>query len=210
MVFVIDRSGSMAKIATDMIGGFNRFIKDQKAVDGDCTVYAYQFDDEYDAIHDGIDIQDVPDLTSETYVPRNCTALYCSLGKTIADIGRKISEIDESERPEKVLFVTITDGLDNSSLYNSEASYDCQQVRDMIKHQTNKYDWSFAYLGANQDSWAVGGSMGVAKGSTLNYVASSKGVQDMYATLSDATTTYRSCAAKKFSFAKEETEEKES
>ena len=200
LIFVIDRSGSMSGIATDMIGGFNQFIKKQKAVPGDCRVFAYQFDDHYDMIHDGINLQNVPELTDKTYVPRGCTALYCSLGKTIADIGRKLAEIDEKERPEKVLVITITDGLDNDILRNSEVRYSCQQVREMITHQTEKYGWDFVYIGANQDSWTTGESMGIRGSTKLNYCPSAVGVSNMYDTLSDATSQYRTAAGAKFAF----------
>ena len=202
LVFVIDRSGSMSSIAADMIGGFNRFVKDQKALPGECKVFAYQFDDHYDTICEGMDIKDVPELTDRTYVPRGSTALYPSLGKTICDIGRKLAELKEEDRPEKVLFVTITDGEHNHDGITNfrDVVYSSKQIKEMITTQTEKYNWAFAYLGANQDSWAVGSGMGYSQGTTLNYVATRTGVADMYSSLCDATTMYRCTKGAKFAF----------
>ena len=200
LVWVIDRSGSMSSIATDMIGGFNDFIRKQKKLPGDCKVFAYQFDDYYDVIYDGVDIKFVSELTDATYVPRGSTALYPSLGKTIADIGRKLAEMDEKDRPEKVLVITVTDGQHNSGLRNAEAVYTLAQVKEMITIQTEQYKWDFVYIGANQDAWAVGDAMGVQGSTKLTYCASAAGVRGMYDTLSDATSLYRTTKGAKFAF----------
>jgi hypothetical protein len=193
IIFVIDRSGSMSSIRADMIGGFNSFIKAQRDANiGDCRVFAYQFDTEYSTIFENVDINKVSNLTEKTYEPRGGTALYNSLGKTINNIGILLSSLPESERPEKVLVVTITDGEDNSLLTNdSEAqNYTSAKVKEMVKHQTEVYRWDFAYIGANQDAWAVGGSMGVAN--NLNYAATSAGTAYAFDNLTKSTLSYRS------------------
>lgn len=202
LIFVVDRSGSMSSIAKDMIGGFNAFIKAQRdARLGECKVFFYQFDTKYDAVYEGVAIENVIDLTGKTYVPRGGTALYCSLGKTIVSVGEKLNLMPESERPEKVLVVTITDGEDNSVLENSEEKvYTLEQVKEMVKQQTDMYNWDFAYIGANQDAWKVGNSMGYAKGTSLNYVASSTGTAAMFDKLTRGTISYRACAGAKFAF----------
>lgn len=202
IIFVIDRSGSMASIKKDMIGGFNAFIKAQKASKaGDCRVFAYQFDTSYDTIFENADVQTVADLTDETYQPRGGTALYDSLGLTIDNIGTRLSALPENQRPEKVLVVTITDGEDNSRLTGGKA-YSSEKVKEMVKHQTNNYNWQFAYIGANQDAWAVGGSMGVAN--NLNYVADSAGTAYAFDNLARSATMYRASSlgnSAKFKFA---------
>jgi len=206
LIFLVDRSGSMASIAKDMIGGFNAFIKAQRAAKaGDCKVFFYQFDTKYDAVYEGVDLEKVVDLTDKTYVPRGGTALYCSHGKTIVAIGEKLNLMPESDRPEKVLIVTITDGENNSVLENSEEKvYTLEQVKEMVKHQTDAYNWDFAYIGANQDAWQVGNNMGYAKGTSLNYVASSTGTAAMFDKLTKSTVSYRTCTDKKFAFEDED------
>ena len=199
IIFVIDRSGSMQAIRKDMIGGFNAFIKTQQDANlGECRVFAYKFDTSYESIFENIDVHSVPLLDEKSYQPRGGTALYDSLGKTIVDIGSKLSELQEHERPEKVLIVTITDGEDNDHLHNVGTRYSSEQVKEMVKHQTEVYKWDFAYIGANQDAWAVGGSMGCAN--NLNYTADSKGTALAFDTLSSSTLSYRSCSNKSFAF----------
>lgn len=201
IIFVIDRSGSMSSIKKDMIGGFNSFIKAQRDANiGDCRVFAYQFDTEYSTIFENLDVNKVADLTDATYQPRGGTALYNSLGKTINDMGAKLAALPESERPEKVLVVTITDGEDNSTLTNfaDAIQYNSEKVKGMVTHQTDVYKWDFAYIGANQDAWAVGGSMGVAN--NLNYVADSHGTAMAFDNLTKSTLRYRSAPLQAFAF----------
>jgi len=209
LIFVVDRSGSMSSICKDMIGGFNSFIKAQRdAKIGDAKVFFYQFDTEYETVHEGISLEDVPDLTDKTYVPRGSTALYGSLGKTITDMGIRLENMPENERPEKVFVITITDGEDNAYLTNesniNEPSqyrvYTSEKVKEMIKHQTEVYKWDFAYIGANQDAWSVGSGMGHGAGTTMGYVASAAGTAYMFNKLSDDTSNYRSAKGAKFAF----------
>ena len=221
IIFVVDRSGSMSSICKDMIGGFNAFIKEQRKIKGDCKVFFYQFDTEYDTVYEKVDLDNVKDLNDKTYVPRGGTALYPSLGKTIEDIGKKLSSMREHERPERILFVTITDGEHNSnlSMINGKPikwdepfhQFTADQVKSMIEHQTQVYNWDFAYIGANQDTWAVGSGMGHTKGTTLSYVASAAGTSNMWDKLCDSTAAYRSSTThKKFTFEEEETKKKSS
>lgn len=192
IIFVIDRSGSMASIREDMIGGFNSFIKIQQAAKlGEVRVFAYKFDDVYEPMFEDIDLNTVPQLDRNNYVPRNMTALYDAMGTTIDNIGARLSAMKEEDRPEKVLVVTITDGEENSS-----HKFNQQNVADRIKTQREQFNWDFAYIGANQDSWAVGHSIGYTKGTTLDYKADSDGTAYAFDTLSRGVTSYRSaCAA---------------
>jgi len=194
-----------------MIGGFNSFIKKQRKISGDCKVFFYQFDTDYDTVYEDLDLNKVKDLTDKTYIPRGGTALYPSLGKTIEDMGKRLARLSEDERPERILFVTITDGEHNSQLnsINGDRVWDLKnfhqftvdQVKNMVEHQEQVYKWDFAYIGANQNAWKVGGSMGVSN--NLNYVASSKGTADMFDNLEKSTATYRSSEKKMcFSFNK--------
>jgi len=202
-----------------MIGGFNAFIKEQRKIKGDCKVFFYQFDTEYDTVYEKVNLDNVNDLDDKTYVPRWGTALYPSLGKTIEDIGKKLSSMRDYERPERILFVTITDGIHNSNLSHINGKqlkwnepfhqFTSDQVKSMIEHQTQVYNWDFAYIGANQDTWAVGSGMGHTKGTTLSYVASATGTSNMWDKLCGSTATYRSSTTKKkFTFEEEETKTK--
>ena len=201
LVFVVDRSGSMSGIAKDMIGGFNAFIKAQRnAKIGECKVFFYQFDTDYDRVYEDLLLENVVDLTAETYQPRGSTALYCSLGKTITELGTRLGSLPDSEKPSKVLIVTITDGEDNSVLANAEDRYTLEKVKEMIKHQSEVYNWDFTYIGANQDAWSIGNAMGMGGNTKLNYVASATGTAVMFDKLSKSTVSYRACAGKKFSY----------
>ena len=199
IIFVIDRSGSMASIRDDMIGGFNSFIKTQKdAKLGQCKVFAYKFDTKFDTMFEDFDIEQVPALDRGSYEPRGGTALYDSLGKVIKFMGDKLSALPEDQRPEKVLVVTITDGEDNSYLENDSIRFSSTDVKNMVGHQTKNYKWDFAYIGANQDAWAVGGKMGVAN--NINYTATAAGTAYLFDNLSRSATNYRGTKGVKFAF----------
>jgi hypothetical protein len=192
IVFLIDRSWSMMKIRNAMIEGFNGFIGKQKVVAaGTCKVFQYQFDNLYETVYENKDLSDVPELTVETFIPRSNTALYSSLGKTIVDFGKRLDALPEDERPGKVLFVTITDGENNTVLDREDKQYTAADVATMVKHQTEQYQWDFAYIGANQDAWATGDSMGYASGTTLDYLADDDGTALMFDKLARSTSQYR-------------------
>lgn len=202
IIFVIDRSGSMESIRNDMIGGFNSFIETQRKVPGTCKVFAYKFDTAYEPMFEDTDIQLVPALDRDNYVPRGGTALYDSLGKTIKEMGEKLAALKEEDRPEKVLVVTITDGEDNDHLrHEGNVKLTSAQVKEMVEHQTKNYNWDFAYIGANQDAWAVARDMGYSAGTSLDYAADSAGVAYAFDSLSKSSTSYRSAArGVKFAF----------
>jgi uncharacterized protein YegL len=167
IVFVVDRSGSMQSIATDMIGGFNQFIETQKEdKTGECIVSFIQFDDIVETVYKNVNVNNVQDLTDKTYSPRNCTALYDAVGKTIEDLAGDLEKLEEDQKPEKTWVVILTDGLENASV-----KYDQKKVRELITHYQQSYNWVFSYIGANQDSWATGGGIGINAANTLNYAS---------------------------------------
>ncbi|MFW9872522.1 MAG: hypothetical protein ACFFG0_05415, partial [Candidatus Thorarchaeota archaeon] len=144
IVCIIDRSGSMASIAKDAIGGFNTFLEEQKKVKGEATLTFIQFDTDYEIIHENKPLFDVPKLNESTFQPRGATALLDAVGKTIDSVGKRLSNMQENNRPEKVIVAILTDGEENSS-----KEYTLSKVREMITHQRDKYQWEFIFLAAN-------------------------------------------------------------
>src|SRR5690606_29825645 len=105
IVVIMDRSGSMATIRKDVIGGFNTFIESQKEVPGFANVSLYLFDDLYETVYEETDLHFVPKLTESTFVPRGSTSLFDAIGKTINSVGERLSKIKEENRPSKVMIV---------------------------------------------------------------------------------------------------------
>jgi Mg-chelatase subunit ChlD len=162
---LLNRSGSMGSVKDETISGFNYFLKEQKAAGDNATFTLVQFDSEStDVVHEARQIREVPDLNQDTYLPRGSTPLLDALGQTIISTGKALAGIPESNRPDKVVFVVITDGEENASHKFSKA-----RVKEMIDHQTGKYNWKFIYLGANQDAFAEAGSVGIAMANAANY-----------------------------------------
>jgi uncharacterized protein YegL len=186
IVMVIDRSGSMASIKDDAIGGLNTFIEAQQKVKGEANLTAVLFDDEYILYHDAVDIKKVELFNEETYVPRSMTALLDAIGKTANDVGERLRKTNEKDRPEKVLFVILTDGFENAS-----REFTKPQIVEMIDHQREKYNWEFAFLAANQDAIQEGGGYGISKGSCLTFTHNAAGTEHMAASLACYATNYR-------------------
>jgi uncharacterized protein YegL len=150
IVFIIDRSGSMEGSEKDTIGGFNSFINEQKKLDGEARVTAVLFDNQYEVLIDNKDLNEVNVLTNEEYFVRGSTALVDAMCKAIDYIGKKLSDLPEEERPEKVIFVTITDGAENAS-----KEFTNKQLKERIKHQTDKYKWEFIFLSSDISQFAT-------------------------------------------------------
>ena len=191
---VLDRSGSMASCADDTVGGFNTFVDEQKKGVGAATFTLAQFDNIYEIVHNGIDIKTVPPIE---FLPRGGTALLDAIGKTIAITGEWLRAKPEAERPERVVFVILTDGEENAS-----TEYKRPQIMDMIQHQESAYNWQFVFLAANQDAIAAGGTMGVQASASLTYNAGKS--RQAYRTLSNTLTNARSGASSRIGFTKED------
>ena len=144
IVAVADRSGSMSSILNDAIGGFDSMINEQRKIEGkDIYVTLATFDSHYELKTNNLPIKEFKSLKEYDYTPRGCTALYDAIGKTIDIVGEELATMDEDERPSKVLFVVQTDGEENVSMEFSQTT-----ITEMIKHQTDKYNWEFIFLGA--------------------------------------------------------------
>jgi uncharacterized protein YegL len=153
ITLVVDRSGSMQEIRTDAEGGVNAFIENQAKESGQAYLTLVQFDTEYEFLHKGAPIDQVPKYT---LTPRGATALLDAIGRAINETGERLSKVDEADRPGLVVFVVMTDGLENSSHEFSKS-----RIREMIQHQQEKYGWQFTFLGADQDAFAEADALGI-------------------------------------------------
>lgn len=185
IIFLLDRSGSMGGLENDTIGGFNAFIERQSQLAGETIVTAVLFDDYYEILWNGIAAQNAR-LTDKEYFVRGCTALLDAVGKSILDVGYRLSHTIEEKRPGKVIFVITTDGLENAS---REFTY--KKVKELIQHQQEKYNWEFIFLGANMDAEQEADSLGIEMENVYSFEASSKGVEVMYNMVSEAVSEKR-------------------
>ena len=190
LVFILDRSGSMGGLESDTIGGFNSFLQKQQAEPGECRITTILFDNEYEVLHDRIDIKAVSPITENEYFVRGTTALLDAVGRTINKIGSVQKNTAENYRAEKVLFVVTTDGMENAS---REFSYD--KVKSMVKHQKSKYSWEFIFLGANIDAVEVADRFGIARNRAQNFHNDSEGIALNYEALSETVCCYRAAPA---------------
>jgi len=185
IIFLLDRSGSMAGLESDTVGGFNAFVKKQCELDGDTILTTVLFDDEYEVLWNGIDAREVK-LTEKEYFVRGTTALLDAIGKSILDVGIRLSKTREDRRSGKVIFVITTDGMENAS---REFTY--EKVKEMIRHQQEKYNWEFIFMGANIDAAKEADSLGIDIENSYNFEASHKGVENMYDMISESITEKR-------------------
>ncbi|MFD4707701.1 VWA domain-containing protein [Gottfriedia sp. NPDC058432] len=185
IIFLIDRSGSMAGLESDTIGGFNSFIKKQSSFDGETNVTTVLFDDQYEVLWSGINANEVK-LTEKEYFVRASTALLDAVGKTILNVGNRLSLCSERERPGKVIFVITTDGLENASV---EFTY--SKVKQLIHHQQQKYNWEFIFMGANIDVAKEASSLGILKANAYTFESSNEGVENMYSVICEAVSEKR-------------------
>ena len=146
LVFILDRSGSMGGLESDTIGGFNSLLEKQKKVEGKCSLTTVLFDHDYELLHDRINIQAVSPLTEKDYYVRGSTALLDAVGRTISKIEHVQETTAEEYRAGKVMFVIITDGMENAS-----REYTTKKVKSMIEAEKEK-GWEFVFLGANMDA----------------------------------------------------------
>ena len=186
LVFILDRSGSMAGLESDTIGGFNAMIEKQKRQSGEALVSTVLFDDETEVIHDRVDLQRVEPLTDRDYYVRSCTALLDAVGKAITHIGNVHKYAREEDRPEKTLFIITTDGMENASRV-----YTYDRVRAMIERQKETYGWEFLFLGANIDAAKEAARFGIHADHAANYHADGKGTAVIYEAMGEAVCNVR-------------------
>lgn len=184
IAFVMDRSGSMQSMAEEASRSFNQFVEKQKEVEGEATFTFVDFDTEYKVIHDFVPLDEVEEYALQA---GGMTALFDAIGRTIDTVGKQLNEMDESERPEKVVVAILTDGHENSS-----QEFKGDQIVDMIRRQEDKYNWTFVYLGANQDAFSAAQALGISGGNAATFTSGSVGACSGISTINKSITSYRS------------------
>ncbi len=168
---VLDASGSMGAIEDDIKGSFHSLIKTQKESEGKTVLDLYQFSDDCRRLVKHVDLADIKEDLMANYRCSGCTALNDAVCTAIDTLGMELAAMREEDRPQNVVFVIITDGYENASRKHS-----AMDVKYRIELQSSKYSWDFQYLGANQDAFAVGETIGIAKENCVNYDASAPGM----------------------------------
>lgn len=193
IVAIIDKSGSMKKLCSKTIEGVNEFITNQKGIEGQAIFSLIFFGSPgKDVIlYDSMDINEIPELNEHNYQPNGTTALYDCVGKSISALKKRIKNTPEEEKPERVLFVILTDGEENSSRF-----YDKNEIFKMIKKREKK-GWRFIYLGSNQDSFVEGGKIGISSGNSLDFASTTSGMGDAYTATCDYATAFRTSSLSK-------------
>ena len=189
LVFLLDRSGSMAGLVSDTIGGFNAMLEKQKRESGEVLVTTVLFDTRTECLHDRLPLSRVAPLSERDYTPGGCTALLDALGSTIHHIAGIHRYARPEDVPARTLFVITTDGLENASHH-----YNYDQVRRMVEHQKHLCDWEFLFLGANMDAIQAGRRFGIAPNRAVTFENDSEGIGLNYDVLSQTIAHVRASA----------------
>jgi len=183
---LIDASGSMSSIRDDVVGGFNAFVDDQKKLPVEARLTVTFFDNtRFDKWQEGIDLKQCLKLGAE-YRPGGATPLLDATGRTIEELGERLSNMAEADRPSKVMVIIMTDGYENSSVVFTK-----EKIKSMIEHQEQVYKWEFVFLGANIDAFAEAESLGMRMSNVAEYDSSGEGVRLAFAKISETVGRYR-------------------
>lgn len=188
LVFILDKSGSMAGLESDTIGGFNSMLNKQRDGEGECIITTVLFDHRYVLLHDRSDIKGVSPLSNKEYYVGGSTALLDAIGLTINKISHAHKHISEAYRPGKVMFVIMTDGYENSS-----RRFLHKEIRALIKEHKERQGWEFIFLGANIDAVSVAESFGINPDRAADYVPDSVGTELNFKVMTETVSAYREC-----------------
>ena len=186
LVFILDRSGSMAGLESDTIGGYNEVLRRHKEEEGEALVSTVLFDDRMEVLHDRVPVKDVQPITSKEYYVRGCTALLDAVGAAIRHIADVHKIAGKENVPEKTIFVITTDGMENAS-----RNYTYNKVRKMIERRKEKHGWEFLFLGANIDAVAEAGRLGIGAERAVRFHNDSAGVALNFRALANVTSGMR-------------------
>ena len=192
IVFILDRSGSMAGLEADTIGGFNATIEKQRKEEGRAYVSTLLFANTSAVLHDRVTLENIRPMTEEDYQVGGCTALFDAIGDAIHHIGNIHKYARPEDVPEHTIFVITTDGMENAS-----HRYSSSEIKAKIKRQTEKYGWEFIFLAANIDAVETAEHIGIRREHAANYRQTREGVTKSYCAMSEAITGIRcGCADK--------------
>ena len=189
LVFILDRSGSMAGLESDTIGGFNAMIEKQKKQEGECYVSTVLFDNVSEVLHDRVKLSEIKPMTDKDYTVRGCTALIDAIGGAIHHIGNVHKYARPEDVPEHTMFIITTDGIENAS-----RRYTREEVKAMIERQKEKYGWEFLFIGANIDAVETAAKYGIGADRAVNYNADSEGTSVVYSSVARAVCNVRANA----------------
>lgn len=181
LVFILDKSGSMAGLESDTIGGFNAMIEKQKKEEGECYVSTVLFSNFSEVLHDRKKLSDISPLTDKDYQVGGCTALIDAIGGAIHHIGNIHKYARSEDVPAHTMFIITTDGMENASRMYSSA-----KVKSMIERQKRKYGWEFLFIGANIDAVETAKHFGISENRAVNYNADAHGTGVVYAAMAQA------------------------
>ncbi|WML39749.1 hypothetical protein RCG19_21675 [Neobacillus sp. OS1-2] len=187
LVFILDKSGSMAGLESDTIGGFNAMLMKQQKAEGEALVTTALFNHQYELLHDRMNVRGISPITESDYEVCGTTALLDAIGFTIQKIANVQKRTSEDERAEKVLFVITTDGMENAS-----QEYSPDKIKKMVQQQKDKYGWEFMFLGANIDAVSTAAEFGIDEDFAVEYHADHVGTQLNYAAVNEAVLNLRS------------------
>jgi len=187
LVFILDKSGSMAGLEKDTIGGFNSLLEKQKAIEGECRITTVLFSTRSQILHDHLDIRAVRPITDKEYEVGGNTALLDAIGETVQKITAIQKNTAEEYRADKVMFVIITDGEENASSH-----FTSDMVKTMITRERTCQGWEFIFLGANIDAVETASRYGIVPDRAVDYVPDRKGTTLNFRTMSEAVREYRS------------------
>ena len=156
IVFILDQSGSMHGKESDVVGGYNSFIRKQMQEPGETMVTTVLFNDKYRLLYNGVPAGEAI-MNDNQYVTGGSTALLDAVGRTILEVTHRITQTPKCRRPRKVIFVITTDGYENAS-----RKFDRKRVKELITHRRASHDWSCIFLGADIDAYAEARSIGIS------------------------------------------------
>ncbi|MBQ6823097.1 MAG: VWA domain-containing protein [Clostridia bacterium] len=188
LVFILDRSGSMAGLEGDTVGGFNAMIEKQKKQEGACYVSTVLFDDRSEVLHDRLPLEKIRPMTEKDYWVRGCTALMDAVGGAIRHIGNIHKYARPEDVPAHTVFVITTDGMENAS-----RQFDSDEIKALIRRQQEKYGWEFLFLGANIDAVETAARYGIGRERAVNYKADGQGTRTLYNVVAEAVCNVRAC-----------------
>ena len=186
IVFILDRSGSMAGLEDDTIGGFNAMVEKQKKGEGEVLVSTVLFSDGSQVLYDRVPLGKIEPMTEQQYQVGGCTALLDAIGGAVHHIANVHKYAREEDRPGKTIFVITTDGMENAS-----RAYNYDEVQRMVKHEQEKYGWEFLFLGANMDAISAARSFGIRSDRAVRYRRDSVGTRLNYEVVGETIFRYR-------------------